>query len=132
MSMIDFIVDLLVCIKNVVVVGKQMVKVLFFKIKVVIVEVLKVEGYIIDLCVIKIENNKVEFEIVLKYFEGKLVIEILKCFLCLGLCQYCGKFELLKVFNGLGIFIIFIFKGIMIDVQVCQLGVGGEVLCFVV
>jgi small subunit ribosomal protein S8 len=101
------------------------------KIKVAIAQVLKDEGYIADLRVNKLENNKAELEIVLKYFEGKPVIATLKRFSRSGLRQYRGKSELPKVLNGLGIAIISTSKGIMTDAQARQQGVGGEVLCFV-
>lgn len=96
-----------------------------------IAQVLKDEGYITDLRVTALENNKSELEIVLKYFEGKPVIATLKRFSRSGLRQYRGKSELPKVMNGLGISIISTSKGIMTDAQARQLGVGGEVLCFV-
>ena len=98
MSMTDPIADLLVRIKNAAAVGKQTVKAPSSKIKVAIAQVLKDEGYIADLRVTALENN---------------------------------KSELPKVLNGLGISIISTSKGIMTDAQARQLGVGGEVLCFV-
>ena len=131
MSMTDPIADLLVRIKNAAAVGKQTVKAPSSKIKVAIAEVLKAEGYIADLRVNQIENNKAELEIVLKYFEGKPVIEKLQRVSRSGLRQYRGKAELPKVLNGLGIAIISTSKGIMTDSQARQQGVGGEVLCFV-
>ncbi|KAG1462639.1 hypothetical protein G6F57_013912 [Rhizopus arrhizus] len=131
MSMTDPIADLLVRIKNAAAVGKQTVKAPSSKIKVAIAQVLKDEGYITDLRVTQLENNKSELEIVLKYFEGKPVIATLKRFSRSGLRQYRGKSELPKVMNGLGISIISTSKGIMTDAQARQLGVGGEVLCFV-
>ena len=79
----------------------------------------------------KVENNKAELEIVLKYFEGKPVIDKLQRVSRSGLRQYRGKSELPKVLNGLGIAIISTSKGIMTDAQARQQGVGGEVLCFV-
>jgi small subunit ribosomal protein S8 len=130
MSMTDPIADLLVRIKNAAAVGKQTVKAPSSKIKVAIAQVLKDEGYITDLRVTQLENNKSELEIVLKYFEGKPVIATLKRSRS-GLRQYRGKSELPKVMNGLGISIISTSKGIMTDAQARQLGVGGEVLCFV-
>lgn len=75
MSMTDPIADLLVRIKNAAAVGKQTVKLPSSKIKVAIAQVLKDEGYITDLRVTATENNKSELEIVLKYFEGRPVIE---------------------------------------------------------
>ena len=131
MSMTDPIADLLVRIKNAAAVGKPTVKLPSSQIKVAIANVLKAEGYINDLRVIPGENNKSELEIVLKYYEGKPVIEKLQRVSRSGLRQYRGKAELPKVLNGLGIAIISTSKGIMTDAQARQQGVGGEVLCFV-
>lgn len=131
MSMTDPIADMLVRIKNAAAVGKQTVKLPSSKIKVAIAQVLKDEGYIGDLRVNKIENNKAELEIVLKYFEGKPVIQTLQRFSRSGLRQYRGKSALPKVLNGLGIAVISTSKGIMTDAQARQQGVGGEVLCLV-
>jgi small subunit ribosomal protein S8 len=131
MSMTDPIADMLVRIKNAAAVGKQTVKMPSSKIKVAIADVLKAEGYIADSRVTKTENNKAELEIVLKYFEGKPVIDKLSRVSRSGLRQYRGKDELPKVLAGLGIAIISTSKGIMTDTQARQQGVGGEVLCFV-
>jgi len=131
MSMTDPIADMLVRIKNAAAVGKQTVKMPSSTIKVAIAGVLKAEGYIADSRVTKTENNKAELEVVLKYFEGKPVIDTLKRVSRSGLRHYRGKDELPKVLNGLGIAIISTSKGIMTDSQARQHGVGGEVLCFV-
>ncbi len=131
MSMTDPIADMLVRIKNAAAVGKQTVKMPSSKIKAAIAGVLKSEGYIADFRVNKIENNKAELEVVLKYFEGKPVIEKLSRVSRSGLRQYRGKDELPKVLAGLGVAIISTSKGIMTDAQARQQGVGGEVLCFV-
>jgi small subunit ribosomal protein S8 len=129
--MTDPIADMLVRIKNAAAVGKQTVKMPSSTIKVAIAGVLKAEGYIADSRVTKTENNKAELEVVLKYFEGKPVIDTLKRVSRSGLRHYRGKDELPKVLNGLGIAIISTSKGIMTDSQARQQGVGGEVLCFV-
>ncbi|MFO1474888.1 MAG: 30S ribosomal protein S8, partial [Lysobacterales bacterium] len=100
------------------------------KTKVAIANVLKGEGYIGDLRVIE-NGAKAELEIVLKYYEGKPVIETLKRVSRSGLRQYRGKDALPKVLGGLGIAIISTSKGIMTDARARQEGVGGEVLCFV-
>ena len=130
MSMTDPIADMLVRIKNAAAVGKQTVKMPSSKIKVAIAKVLKDEGYIGDLRVTE-EGAKAELEIVLKYYEGKPVIERLQRYSKSGLRQYRGKDALPKVLGGLGIAIISTSKGIMTDAQARQQGVGGEVLCFV-
>ena len=130
MSMTDPIADMLVRIKNAAAVGKQTVKMPSSKIKVAIAGVLKAEGYIADARVNTVDN-KPQLEIVLKYFEGKPVIETLKRFSRSGLRQYRGKSELPKVLGGLGVAIVSTSKGIMTDAQARAAGVGGEVLCFV-
>ena len=131
MSMTDPIADLLVRIKNAAAVGKKTVKAPASKIKLAIAQVLKDEGYITDVTVTQLANNKAELEITLKYFEGKPVIATLKRYSRSGLRQYRGKDALPKVLAGLGVAIISTSKGIMTDSQARQQGVGGEVLCFV-
>ncbi|GAB3336238.1 MULTISPECIES: 30S ribosomal protein S8 [Marilutibacter] len=131
MSMTDPIADMLVRIKNAAAVRKPTVKMPSSKIKVAIAAVLKEEGYIVDSSVTDQGNGKAELEIVLKYYEGKPVIDRLERYSRSGLRQYRGKDAIPKVLNGLGVAIISTSKGIMTDSQARQQGVGGEVLCFV-
>ena len=130
MSMTDPIADMLVRIRNAAAVGKPTVKMPSSKIKLAIANVLKDEGYIGGARVTE-DGAKAELEIVLKYFEGKPVIERLQRVSRSGLRQYRGKDELPKVLNGLGLAIISTSKGIMTDSKARQQGVGGEVLCIV-
>ena len=130
MSMTDPIADMLVRIRNAAAVGKPTVKMPSSKIKVAIAGVLQDEGYIGGSRVTE-NGAKAELEIVLKYFEGKPVIERLQRVSRSGLRQYRGKDDLPKVLGGLGVAIISTSKGIMTDSQARQQGVGGEVLCFV-
>ena len=130
MSMTDPIADMLVRIKNAAAVRKQTVKMPSSKIKTAIAGVLKDEGYIADFRVTQ-DGAKAELEVVLKYYEGKPVIERLERYSRSGLRQYRGKDALPKVLGGLGVAIISTSKGIMTDAQARQQGVGGEVLCFV-
>ena len=130
MSMTDPIADMLVRIRNAAAVGKPTVKMPSSKIKVAIASVLQDEGYIGGSRVTE-NGAKAELEIVLKYFEGKPVIERLQRVSRSGLRQYRGKDDLPKVLGGLGVAIISTSKGIMTDAQARKQGVGGEVLCFV-
>jgi small subunit ribosomal protein S8 len=130
MSMTDPIADMFVRIRNAAAVGKPTVSMPSSKIKVAIAGVLKDEGYIADSRVTQ-DGAKAQLEIVLKYFEGKPVIEKLQRVSRSGLRQYRGKDAIPKVLGGLGVAIISTSKGIMTDVQARQQGVGGEVLCFV-
>jgi small subunit ribosomal protein S8 len=111
-------------------VGKPTVKMPSSKIKVAIAKVLHDEGYIGDSRVTQ-NGAKAELEIVLKYYEGKPVIEKLQRVSRSGLRQYRGKDAIPKVLGGLGVAIISTSKGIMTDTQARHQGVGGEVLCFV-
>ena len=130
MSMTDPIADMLVRIRNAAAVGKPTVKMPSSKIKVAIAKVLQDEGYIGGSRVTQ-NGAKAELEIVLKYYEGKPVIDKLQRVSRSGLRQYRGKDAIPKVLGGLGVAIISTSKGIMTDVQARQQGVGGEVLCFV-
>ncbi len=130
MSMTDPIADMLVRIKNAQAVRKTTVKMPSSKIKLSLANVLKAEGYIVDVRQLG-DAKKPEIEIVLKYFDGKPVIERLDRFSRSGLRQYRGKDALPKVLGGLGVSIISTSKGIMTDRDARLAGVGGEVLCLV-
>ena len=130
MSMTDPIADMLVRIRNAAAVGKPTVKMPSSKIKVAIAKVLQDEGYIGGSRVTE-NGAKAELEIVLKYYEGKPVIEKLQRVSRSGLRQYRGKDAIPKVLGGLGVAIISTSKGIMTDTRARQQGVGGEVLCIV-
>ena len=98
------------------------------KTKQAIAKVLKDEGYVRDYQVSKLENNKAELEIALKYFEGKPAIESINRVSRSGLRVYRGKDALPKVMGGLGIAIVTTPAGIMTDAQARAQGVGGEVI----
>lgn len=130
MSMTDPIADMLVRIKNALAVGKLTVKMPSSKMKLAIAKVLKEEGYILDANAAA-DGPKAELEIVLKYFQGKPVIERLQRVSRSGLRHYRGKDELPRILNGLGVAIISTSKGVMTDSQARAHGLGGEVVCLV-
>ncbi|MDP1697480.1 MAG: 30S ribosomal protein S8 [Xanthomonadaceae bacterium] len=130
MSMTDPIADMLVRIKNGAAVGKSSVSMPASRVKLAIAEVLKSEGYVSDARVSG-EGAKKTLEIVLKYYEGRPVIERLQRVSRSSLRQYRGKDDLPKILNGLGTAIISTSKGIMTDRQARTAGVGGEVICLV-
>ena len=130
MSMTDPIADLLTRIRNAQLARKTEVSVSSSKLKTALVKVLKDEGYVADFRVTQ-DGAKAQLEVVLKYFEGRPVIEKLQRVSRSGLRQYRGKDAIPKVLGGLGVAIISTSKGIMTDAQARQQGVGGEVLCFV-
>lgn len=128
MSMTDPIADMFTRIRNAQATAKPTVRMPGSKVKAAIAKVLKDEGYIRDVQLVRGENNKSVLEIALKYFEGKPAIDRLDRVSRSGLRVYRGKGELPKVMGGLGIAIISTPSGIMTDAQAREKGVGGEVL----
>jgi len=128
MSMTDPIADMFTRIRNAQATAKPTVRMPGSKVKAAIAKVLKDEGYIRDVQLVRGENNKSVLEIALKYFEGRPAIDRLDRVSRSGLRVYRGKGELPKVMGGLGIAIISTPAGIMTEVQARAKGVGGEVL----
>ena len=77
------------------------------------------------------EFGKPQLVVVLKYFEGRPVIDTLKRVSRPGLRIYRGKDDLPKIQNGLGIAVVSTSKGIMTDAAARAAGEGGEILCVV-
>ena len=130
MSMTDPIADFQSRIRNGIQSRKLSIDLPRSKLKLAIANVLKAEGFVADA---RVQNAgaKPELEIVLKYFEGKPVIERLERSSRSSLRNYRGKDALPKVLGGLGVAIVSTSKGIMTDHQARTAGVGGEVLCLV-
>jgi len=99
------------------------------KLKSSIIKLLKQEGYIKNFNIQG--NNKLEIEVILKYFKGKSVIETIQRVSRPSLRIYKKKNNLPKVMAGLGIAIISTSKGIMTDRSARRLGLGGEIICYV-
>ncbi|WP_295164123.1 30S ribosomal protein S8 [uncultured Buchnera sp.] len=129
MSMQDPVADMLTRIRNGQSANKYSVKMPCSKLKSSIVELLKQEGYIKNFNIQG--NNKLEIEVVLKYFKGKSVIETIQRVSRPSLRIYKKKNNLPKVMAGLGIAIISTSKGIMTDRTARRLGLGGEIICYV-
>jgi small subunit ribosomal protein S8 len=125
----DPIADMIIRIKNAQMVNKANVAMPSSKMKVMIAKVLKDEGYIKDFFVD--EDAKPTLTIVLKYFDGKPVIEKIKRESRPGLRLYHSVADLPKVLGGLGVAIVSTSKGVMSDKAARQQNVGGEVLCIV-
>ena len=128
MSMTDPIADMFTRIRNAQATAKPTVRMPGSRVKAAIAKVLKDEGYIRDVQLLRGENNKSVLEIALKYFEGRPAIDKLDRVSRSGLRVYRGKNALPKVMGGLGIAIVSTPAGIMTDAQAREKGVGGEVL----
>ncbi len=130
MSMQDPIADMLTRIRNGQAANKVAVTMPSSKLKVAIANVLKEEGFIEDF---KIEGDaKPVLELVLKYFQGKAVVESIQRISRPGLRIYKKKtMKLPKVMAGLGIAVVSTSKGVMTDRAARQAGLGGEIICYV-
>ena len=130
MSMQDPIADMFTRIRNGQQAGKVRVVMAMSRQREAIAQVLKKQGYVRDFSVEEVDG-KPQLAVVLKYFEGKPVIETVQRVSRPGRRVYKGKHELPKVMDGLGIAIISTSKGLMTDHEARAAGHGGEVVCIV-
>ena len=128
----DTISDMLTRIRNANMVKHQIVQIPSTKMSLAITKILKEEGYIEDFEQYS-ENNKNYLLISLKY-SGKSrqpVICKIERVSKPGLRVYSSSKELPKVLNNLGIAIVSTSKGVMTNLKAKELGIGGEVLCYI-
>lgn len=129
MSMQDPIADMLTRIRNGHSANKYSVVMSSSKLKKSIITLLKQEGYIQDYEITG--EKKCKLKIILKYFKGKSVIEMIQRVSRPSLRIYKNKKDLPKVMSGLGIAIISTSQGVMTDRMARKEGLGGEVICYV-
>lgn len=130
MSMTDPISDMLTRIRNGQAARKTQVVMPGSKLKTAVATVLKDEGYITDFNAGS-EDGKPVLTVVLKYFDGRGVIEHLQRVSKPSLRVYRGKDDLPDVLGGLGIAIVSTSGGVVSDRKAREAGQGGEVLCTV-
>ncbi len=94
-----------------------------------ILKILKDEGYIQDFYIEKLENNRINLKINLKYYEGDPVIKEIKRISKPGRRVYSRANSIPKVMNGLGLAILSTPKGVMSDTDARKNNLGGEVIC---
>ena len=128
----DTISDMLTRIRNANMVKHQIVQVPSTKMSNAIATILKEEGFIENFEVYT-ENSHAYLLISLKY-KGKSrqpVICKLERVSKPGLRVYANSKELPKVLGDLGIAIMSTPKGVMTNFKAKELGIGGEVLCYI-
>jgi len=129
MSMTDPIADLLARIRNAQMARHKTMEIPSSRMKIAIVKILMDEGYISSLAVVE-DRNRSTLRIHLKYGSaGEKAITGLQRVSRPGRRMYCGKSEIPKVLNGLGITILSTPKGVLSGKACRDLGVGGEILC---
>ena len=128
----DTISDMLTRIRNANQVRHQIVQIPRTKMCIAIASILKEEGFIEDFELYN-EGKFNSLLISLKYKEKsrKPVICKIKRISKPGLRVYVNSKNLPKVLGDLGIAIISTSQGVMTNLKAKELGIGGEVLCYI-
>ena len=94
-----------------------------------ILDILKTEGFIKNYYLEKLNNNKTNIKVDLKYYEGSPVIKEITRISKPGRRVYSRANSIPKVMNGLGLAILSTPKGVMSDAEARKNNLGGEVIC---
>ena len=128
----DPIADYLTRIRNAVKANHRIVEIPASNLKKGITKILFDKGYILNY---KFEDDKIpgNIKIALKYHPVTKIpaINEISRVSRPGLRRYCRHDNLPRVLNGLGVAIISTSQGLITDKEARQLGVGGEVICYV-
>ena len=131
--MTDPIADMLTRIRNANAMKMKTVNIPLSRTKTEILEVLRVEGYIMGYEVKRDEvSHRNVIEVTLKYLSNnERVIQGLKRISKPGLRVYASAEKLPKVLNGLGVAVVYTSKGIMTDKDARRQNIGGEVIAYI-
>ena len=131
MPVTDPIADMLTRIRNAHMVRHPSVELPSSKTKVAIAEILKREGFLADIEVVKKKPQDV-LRLRLRYSESqKPAIAGLKRVSKPGLRVHVQRKEVPRAFGGVGISIVSTSLGIMTGLEAYRKGVGGELMAFV-
>ena len=128
----DTISDMLTRIRNANMIGHQIVQIPATKMSFAIASILKEEGFVEEFEYYD-ENQRKYLLVSLKYLgkSREPVIAKLKRVSKPGLRVYANSKKLPVVLNNLGRAILSTSKGIMTNIKAKELGIGGEVLCYI-
>lgn len=129
MAINDPIGDLLARIRNGQMRGLAKIATPASKLRGRLLDVLKAEGFIRGYAEVEMKGKPKQFEIELKYHEGRPVIRELTRISTPGRRVYHAVSELKPHRGGLGISILSTPQGVMSDTDARAKNVGGEVLC---
>ena len=129
----DPIADYLTRLRNAIKANHRVVDIPASSIKKEMTRILKEKGYILNYKFEDDVNYQGNIKIALKYNpETKAsAIKALKRVSKPGLRQYVDSLSIPRVLNGMGVAIISTSKGVITDKEAYEMGVGGEVLCYV-
>jgi small subunit ribosomal protein S8 len=128
----DNISDMLTRIRNANMVKHQIVQIPATKMSLAITTILKEEGYIENFE--NYDENNFKYLLLSLKYQGKErqpVIVKLERVSKSGLRVYANSQKLPVVLDNLGIAIISTSKGVMTNLKAKELGIGGEVLCYI-
>ena len=128
----DTISDMLTRIRNANQVKHQIVQIPYTKMSVAITSILKEEGFIEDFEIYS--EGLFKYILISLKYKGKInepVISKIERISKPGLRVYSDSKNLPKVLGNLGIAIMSTSQGIMTNLKAKQLGIGGEVLCYI-
>ena len=128
----DTISDMLTRIRNATMVKHQIVQIPATKMSLAIASILKEEGFIEDFE--SYTENQFKYLLISLKYIGKSrqpVICKLKRVSKPGSRVYSNSKELPRVLDNLGIAIISTSNGVMTNLKAKELGIGGEVLCYI-
>jgi len=129
MVMTDPLGDMLTRIRNAQMRGRNRVSTPASTLRARVLDVLEAEGFIRGYARVEMAGGFPEFEIELKYHEGRPVIQEIERISKPGRRVYSKVGKLPRVYNGLGVSILSTPKGVMSDSDARENNVGGEVLC---
>ncbi len=136
MTVSDPIADMLTRIRNALLAGHTMVPIPASRLKSSIAEILKQEGFVEQ--IEEVETGgwpervlRVHLKYVGERRERRPVISGLERVSKPGRRIYVGKSDIPWVRSGMGVAILTTPRGVMTGVRARQLGVGGEVLCYI-
>jgi small subunit ribosomal protein S8 len=131
MSMTDPIADMLARMRNAALIKRRDVTMPSSKIKVEIAKILKEEGFIKTYKVAE-DAKRTTLTLTLKYTEANQgVISGTRRVSKPGCRIYCTKDAVPQVQDGLGVAIVSTSKGLATGRKCEELGLGGEVICYV-
>lgn len=127
--MLDPIADLMTRIRNAGLARHSSTRIPHSKMKERISNILKEEGYILD---VGVEGDGPGKQIIINLkYDGnhKLAIKNMRKVSKSGCRTYAGVKDIPKINQGLGVAIVSTSKGIITDKEARKLNVGGEILC---
>jgi len=126
----DAIADFLVRLKNAAARGKIEVEIPYSKMKENMLKIIQKEGFITEYK--KIEDGRQGIlKVSLRYKNKQPVLRGCKRVSKPGRRIYVSKKEIPSVYRGTGIAIISTSKGVFTDKEAKDMGLGGEVICYI-